>query len=240
MNQSGTTASAASAASAVSETTSETMIVTDSSGQRGVIESLSPSQMQGSTPVAVRLEDGQRLFVPYNVLVRRSDGAYSLPFALSEFLTSHTASGQAEHQTRVVSQAEAEQGVVVPILEEELSVGKRVVETGGVRINKTVQVRQETVDVPLIEDHAEVERITVNRMVDAAPEVRHDGETLIVPILEEVLVVEKRLMLREELHIRLRRDQVHKPQQVTLRREEVEIERFAPGEGTENATLEQA
>ena len=240
MNQSGVTASAAPEASAMSGTMSETMIVTDSSGQRGTIEALSPSQMQGGAPVAVRLEDGQRLYVPYNVLVRQSESAYTLPFALSEFLTSGVVSEQAQHQTRVVSQAEAAQGVVVPIIEEELTVGKRVVETGGVRINKTVQVRQETVDVPLIEDHAEVERVTVNRMVDVAPEVRHDGETLIVPILEEVLVVEKRLMLREELHIRLRRDQVHKPQQVTLRREEVEIERFAPGESTEDTTLDTA
>lgn len=233
MNQSGTTA-AATGASAMSGMMSETVIVTDSSGQRGIIESLSDAQMQGSTPVAVRLDDGQRLFVPYNVLVRQSESAYSLPFALSEFLTSGVAS---EHQTRVVSQAEAEQGVVVPVVAEELTVGKRVVETGGVRINKTVQVRQETVDMPLIEDHAEVERVAVNRMVDVAPEVRHDGETLIVPILEEVLVVEKRLMLREELHIRLKRDLVHKPQQVTLRREEVEIERFAPGESTEDTAL---
>ncbi len=232
MNQSGITA--ASEASAMSGTMSDMMIVTDSSGQRGTIETLSESQMQGGTPVAVRLDDGQRLFVPYNVLVRQSENAYTLPFALSEFLTSSIAS---EHQARVLSQVEADQGVVVPIIEEELTVGKRVVETGGVRINKTVQVRQETVDLPLIEDHAEVERVTVNRMVDAAPEVRHDGETLIVPILEEVLVVEKRLMLREELHIRLRRDQVHKPQQVTLRREEVEIERFAPGESTEDTPL---
>lgn len=237
MNQSGTTASAASGVSALSETTSEAMIVTDSNGRRGIVEALSPSQMQSNTPVAVRLDDGQRLFVPHNVLVRQSDDTYYLPFALSEFLTPGVVSEQAEHQTRVVSQKEAEQGVVVPIIEEELTVGKRVVETGGVRINKTVQVRQETVDVPLIEDHAEVERVAVNRMVDVAPEVRHDGETLIVPILEEVLVVEKRLMLREELHIRLRRDQVHKPQEVTLRREQVEIERFAPGESTEDTTL---
>ena len=221
MNQSGT----------VSSETSGTIVVTDSGGQRGVIESLSPAQIQGGMPVTVRLDDGQRMLVPYNVMVKQSDSAYHLPFALSEFLTSGV---MGEHQTRTVAQTEVAEGVVLPVVEESLTVGKRVVETGGVRINKTVHERQETVDVPLIEDHAEVERITVNRVLDAAPEVRREGDTLIVPILEEVLVVEKRLMLREELHIRLRRDEVHKPQQVTLRREEIEIERFEPGESTED------
>lgn len=37
-----------------------------------------------------------------------------------------------------------------------------------------------------------------------APEIRTEGDVTIVPVLEEVLVVEKRLVLKEELHIRRR------------------------------------
>ena len=49
---------------------------------------------------------------------------------------------------------------------------------------------------------------------------------MIVPIMEEVLVIEKRLILKEELHIHKRRVETHQPQQVTLRREEVRVERL--------------
>jgi hypothetical protein len=49
---------------------------------------------------------------------------------------------------------------------------------------------------------------------------------VIVSLLEEVLVVEKRLLLKEELHIRKRRAETHQPQQVTRRHEEARIERL--------------
>jgi len=62
-------------------------------------------------------------------------------------------------------------------------------------------------------------------MIDEAPEIRHEGDTTIIPVLEEVLVVEKRLILREELHIIRRREEHRDPQKVTLRKENVEVER---------------
>lgn len=227
----------------------DTRVVTDANGQRGVVESLPDPQNNVSGMVGVRLENGQKLLVPQSVLTTRADGSFYLPFALSEFLTASaggsnaltaTASGQnagvaaatnvasaqagvqtLEHQSRT-----AEGEIVIPLAAERVAIGKRVVETGGVRITKTVTEREETADVPLLSDHVEVERVAVNRVLDTPPEVRRDGEVLIVPILEEVLVVEKRLMLREELHIRMTREETHQPQQVILRREDVQIERF--------------
>lgn len=59
----------------------------------------------------------------------------------------------------------------------------------------------------LLREDCEVERVTVQRYVDKPEEIRMDGDTLIVPLMEEVLVVEKRLMVREELHIKRRREQ---------------------------------
>lgn len=119
--------------------------------------------------------------------------------------------------------------LVVPVVEEELSVTKQRIERGGVRIVKTVSERVETVDIPLLEEQTEVERVAVNRMVESAPPVRFEGDVMVVPVLEEVIVTEKRLMLREELRIRKRQVEVSKPQQVTLRREEVNVERFTSG-----------
>jgi len=115
--------------------------------------------------------------------------------------------------------------VVVPVLVEELEVQKRLVETGKVRITKQVHEQEALVDEPLWREEVEVTHVPIQRVVDAPIPVREEHGTLIVSVLEEVLVVEKRLMLKEEIHMRRHRVETHQPQQVTLRREEVSVER---------------
>lgn len=105
-------------------------------------------------------------------------------------------------------------------------VGKRVVETGRVLIQKHVTEHQEHVSVPLNHDEVHVDRVLINRYVDVPPEaVRYEGDTMIISVLEEVVVVEKRLMLVEELHVTKRQIQTEEMQQVTLRKEEVTVTR---------------
>lgn len=124
------------------------------------------------------------------------------------------------------------QPIVVPVIAEKLEIAKREVERLGVRLTKTVSERTETVEVPLIEEHTEVERVVINRAVDAPPPIRYEGDTMIVPVLEELLVTEKRLVLREELHIRKRKVEVRTPHHVTLRREHIEVEQPEHGPET--------
>jgi uncharacterized protein (TIGR02271 family) len=104
-------------------------------------------------------------------------------------------------------------------------VQKRVVEGGGVRIRKTVSEREEIVDEPLMREEVQVKRVPVGRVVDGPVPVRHVGNTMIVSLLEEVLVVEKRLMLKEELHITKEQVETYKPQRFSLRSEEAFVER---------------
>jgi uncharacterized protein (TIGR02271 family) len=118
----------------------------------------------------------------------------------------------------------SQEPIVIPVIAEELEVVTREVERLGVRLIKSVTERTETVDVPLMEEHAEVQRVTINRVVDAPPPVRYEGDAMIIPVLEEVLVTEKRLVLREELHVKKWQAQARKPQTVTLRREQVRVE----------------
>jgi stress response protein YsnF len=61
--------------------------------------------------------------------------------------------------------------------------------------------------------------------VTQAPEIREEGDVLIVPILEEIMVVEKRLVLKEELRIRRTRSTRPERQTHRLRRETVAVER---------------
>lgn len=115
----------------------------------------------------------------------------------------------------------------IAVVREELAVGKRTVDTGkGVRVAKSVSQREEVVDQPLTAHDVQVERVSVGRVVDAGklPCVRHEGDTLIVPVLEEVLCVEKRTVLKEELRITSTRREVRKPERVVLRSEQVSVE----------------
>ena len=65
----------------------------------------------------------------------------------------------------------------------------------------------------------EIERVQIDREVSSAPDIRTEGDLTIVPVLEEILVVEKRLVLREEIRIRriTRTEDVETP--VTRRRQ---------------------
>lgn len=120
------------------------------------------------------------------------------------------------------------ESVVIPVIDEQVQIDKRTVETGRVRISKTVQEREETVDIPLEQEVVEIERVPINQRVDTPPAVRYEGDTTVYPVLEEVVVVEKRLMLIEEVRVTKRRTTITEPQQVVLRRETVHVERTAP------------
>ena len=114
---------------------------------------------------------------------------------------------------------------VIPVIEEEMHVGRRRRVTGKVRLTRTVRQQEVTVDEPLLSERVEVERVEVNRPVDTPPEPRCEGETLVLPVVEEVLVVEKRLILKEEIRVRRVRDVRHEPQRVLLQKEEILVER---------------
>lgn len=119
--------------------------------------------------------------------------------------------------------------LTVPVFREEVQVEKRLVDTGrGVRIHKTVAELPCHIDERLLRDEVEVSHVPVDRIVplDAAPATRYEGETLVVPILEEVLVVERRVRIKEELRITRTRHEEHHAETVMLKAEQVSVERF--------------
>ena len=131
---------------------------------------------------------------------------------------------------------------VIPVVEETLRVEKREYESGRVLVHKTVTERDEVAEVLLRQQDLIVERVPVGRAVSEAPQTRQDGDTLIVPILEEVLVVEKRLFLKEELHIRKHSSERTEQHKVRLRTEHVQIEQTGrrPSDETITAKEKQA
>ena len=113
----------------------------------------------------------------------------------------------------------------IPVAEEVATVEKRVRETGKVRIDTRIVTDTEVLRETVQDRHVEVERVEVNRVVEAVPEIRREGETTIIPVVDEVLVVERQLVLREEVHVRevTRTEEVEVP--VERRRTEVDITR---------------
>jgi uncharacterized protein (TIGR02271 family) len=114
--------------------------------------------------------------------------------------------------------------VVVPILEERLGAEVREVDLGELRVQKRVESEEARVTQDVTRDDLIVERVPINRPLEAPAASRVEGDWFIVPVMEEVLVVRKQLMLKEE--VRIRKQPVTEPQEVreTLRRERVELE----------------
>jgi len=127
---------------------------------------------------------------------------------------------------------QSEEVAAIPLVVERLSVAKRQVERGRVRVHVTVDEREQTVTEELFHDDLQIERVPCNIRVSEVPTVRLEGNMTIVPVVEEVLVVEKALVLIEEIHICRR--SVAEPAEipVTVRAERATIERERAGEPT--------
>ena len=108
---------------------------------------------------------------------------------------------------------------------EDISVAKRRVDGETVRVGTVTRTREQPVDEELTHERVEVERIPIGRYVETAPAVRQEGDTTVLPVLEEVVVVERRLLLKEEVRItRVRVTERHR-ETVTLREQETVVSR---------------
>jgi len=184
----------------------------DREGRRAVF---SAKALEEQRQVRAQLDDGSILQIDPQLISKDGNG-------LLVYDGSFHDSGTGDRRPS----APARDSVVIPVIEEQLEVGKELIERGGVRIHKTVHEEEQVVDQPLMHERVNVERKAVNRIVDGPVDVRYEGDTTVIPVLEEVLVVEKRLILREEIHITRSTEEVHKPQRVVLRREDVSVERM--------------
>jgi uncharacterized protein (TIGR02271 family) len=185
--------------------------IIDAEGREAQIISI--PQSESKPAVVLRIENGPDLTVSPDLLASRHEGVYRLPFTFES----------------VINKARTHEKFVIPVWQEELRVGTRTVDTGtGVRVHKTVTEREQIVDPPLLKDELEVEHVPIGKMVDPGqqPAMRYEGDTLVVPVLEEVLIVEKQLRLKEEVRITRHRRQLRAPQQVSLKSEQVSIEHF--------------
>ena len=156
--------------------------------------------------VELALDTGQSVLIDASALIPRPDGSYFLPLSPAD-----------------VAAAADRQTVTIPVMREDVHIDKHEISRGNVTVHVSPRVRQETVDVTLGEDQVDVQRIPVNRIVEAPAPPREENGTTVIPVYEEVLVVEKRLRLKEEIRVTRRRTTRPHREDVSLRSEEVEI-----------------
>lgn len=149
--------------------------------------------------------------------------------ALEPAVVSNSAQSDDVNLEQIVQHTCDEQ--VIPLVEEAARVEIRLVETGRVRVSTHTETVEQILRGSLRSDMVAVTRVPVNRTLtesEAAPVVRTEGGVTIVPILEEILVVEKRLVLREEVLIRRTTSGQNVEVPVTLRRQRAVVERMSP------------
>jgi len=125
-----------------------------------------------------------------------------------------------------MSETDKSDTLVIPIVEEEARIAKRQVASGRVIVKTTVDTEERILKEMLSLETVEVERIPVNRVVDTIPQIRTDGDVTIIPVFEERLVIEKQLVLVEEVRIRRTASVENVEVPITLRKERAAVERL--------------
>jgi uncharacterized protein (TIGR02271 family) len=178
--------------------------VTLSGGRTGYI--VGPAD-DAEDRVLVQLDSGDEVSVPASALYRDADSSWT-----------------AKDSSPVPSADRA--GEVIPVVAEELHVDKRTRVTGTVRVSKDVSERQESVSMPVARERADIRRIIIDQPIDAVPAIRREGDTIIFPVVEEVPVVRKQLVLKEEVHITRHRTTERREETYTLRQERPVVQRL--------------
>lgn len=122
----------------------------------------------------------------------------------------------------------AENVATVQVAAETARVSKRVVETGRALIQKTVSAHDQEVTALLDRSDVAIERVAIDQVVTELPVPRQEGDTWIIPVMEERLVIEKQLVLREELRIRTIKTQDQVSETVRLQQEHVDVQVTEP------------
>jgi hypothetical protein len=185
----------------------EAITVQDAAGERSGAE-LVDRTADGS--LAVRWPDGRRLLIAPEAIDRYEGHDVHLAVRFEDLGTARPH----DHEERI------------PLIEEEAVVERHARPTATVRVRTETHEREEDIDEVLTSEIVDVTRVPVERYVDAPAPVREEGDTTIVSVHEEVLVVEKRLLLKEELHLTTRKEERRETHRVSLRRQSAEVERI--------------
>lgn len=177
-------------------------VIVDPGGRSGTVEADSADR------VRVRLPSGSQLDLPASLVRRLEDGSYRADVSFETLDPGPTA--------------------VLHEVDERLDVRTETRETGRVVARVVTDTREQPVAATGWRETVDVERVPIGRDVDAIEPPREEDGVTVIPVYEEVLVVHKRLVLREEVRLTTRREPLPGPERVPIRRQRVEVERLPP------------
>jgi uncharacterized protein (TIGR02271 family) len=115
---------------------------------------------------------------------------------------------------------------VLQVIQEFPVIKKEIVETGKVHIRKTVTEEQVSVNLPIISESYNIERVPVNKVFDTPPAAfRYEGDVMVIPVMKEITIVQKRYEVVEELRIVRQTTETPLTQEITLLKENIHVER---------------
>lgn len=193
------------------------IVVQDAAGHSAAAELV---ERAGDGTLTLRMADGRVLLVPPEAIEAHEGPVLRLASRFAALEPPEPSGGgptDGELEDRTI-----------PVIEERPIVETHAFPTGTVHVHTHTTEREELVEEVLTRETVDVERVPINSIVDAPSPAREEGDTLIVPLYEEVLVVEKRLLLREEVRLTKRREERRERQRIRLKSEEAEIQRTDP------------
>ena len=116
----------------------------------------------------------------------------------------------------------------LPLHAEEVSVFRREIKKANVQIALVTGTREQLIDEELTHVRVEIERVPIGRTVEVAPPIRHEEDITIIPVVEEVVIVERRLVLKEEVRVRRVSTKEQHQETVVLRQQEAVVTREGP------------
>lgn len=172
---------------------------------------------RGHTLVVVKAEDAQAQSAA-NIMNRHNP------------LDVHTESAKWRQQGWSGRMSEGRQGEseAIPVTQEELVVGKKAVDTGGVRVHSHVTEKPVEANVHLHQERVQVERMPVDRPVSDADRAFQD-RTIEAREMGEEAVVGKKTRVVEEVRVRKEGEEREEQIKDTVRRTDVDVDRL-PGE----------
>jgi stress response protein YsnF len=114
---------------------------------------------------------------------------------------------------------------VIPVVSEEVHADAVPVETGAVRVTKRVEGHDEIIQQEVRKGRVEVKRVAVNRPVDGPQSPRREGNTLVVPVVSEILKIEKQWIITEEIYLTQLEETQTVREKVQVNQEVAEVER---------------
>src|SRR5512144_22905 len=100
---------------------------------------------------------------------------------------------------------------IIPVIEEKVVIGTERATTGTVRVRTMIHEDEHAIDEPVTITAVEVKRVPVDLWTDEPVADRVEGDTRIISVHREEIIVQRRLHVVEEVHVTLhRREQRHR------------------------------